>query len=73
MLHRLIVVALMLFLGFAVGKAAAQQAIGDVSRLQGKASGTQGGVTKPLGLKSSVFGHAGICVCRSNDRRRRQV
>ncbi len=55
MLHRLIVIALMLFFGLAVGKAAAQQAIGDVSRLQGKASGTHGGVTEALGLKSSVF------------------
>ena len=40
MLHRLIVIAVTLLSGFAGGQAAAQEAIGAVSRMQGKASGT---------------------------------
>jgi hypothetical protein len=55
MLHRLIVIAVMLLAGCAGGQAAAQQAIGAVSRLQGKASGTHGGATETLELRSSVF------------------
>jgi hypothetical protein len=55
MLPRLIVIAVMLLVGCAGGQAAAQQAIGAVSRLQGKASGTHGGATEALKLRSSVF------------------
>jgi len=55
MLHRLIVIAAMLISGFAGGQAAAQQAIGAVSRIQGEASGTRGGATRALRLHASVF------------------
>ncbi len=55
MLHRLIVIVVTLLSGFAGGQAAAQEAIGAVSRMQGKASGTHDGATKALNLKSSVF------------------
>src|SRR5262249_7501314 len=55
MLQRLIFVAVMLVCGFAAGWSAAQDAIGAVSRIQGEASGTRGGGTRPLGLNSSVF------------------
>jgi len=55
MLHRLIVIAVTLLSGFAGGQAAAQEAIGAVSRMQGKASGTHDGATEALNLKSSVF------------------
>ena len=55
MLHRLIVIAVTLLSGFAGGQAAAQEAIGAVSRIQGKASGTHDGSTKALDLKSSVL------------------
>jgi hypothetical protein len=55
MLHRLIVIAAMLLCGFAGGQAAAQQAIGAVSRIQGEASGTRGGATRALRLHASVF------------------
>jgi hypothetical protein len=56
MLHRVIVIAVTLLSGFAGGQAAAQQeAIGAVSRVQGKASGTHNGATEVLNLKSSVF------------------
>ncbi|HET7191017.1 MAG TPA: FecR family protein [Pseudolabrys sp.] len=51
-LHRLIAVAVAVLSGFAVGHAAAQEAIGAVSRIQGEASGTRGG---PLALNASVF------------------
>jgi hypothetical protein len=54
-LHRLIVIAVTLLSAFAGGQAAAQQAIGAVSRIQGKASGTHGGATEALALRSSVF------------------
>ena len=56
MLHRLIVIAVtLLFSGFVGGQAAAQEAIGAVSRIQGEATGTRGGATRPLGLNASVF------------------
>jgi hypothetical protein len=53
--HRLIVVALTLLIGFAGSQAAAQETIGAVSRIQGRASGVHNGATETLGLKSSVF------------------
>jgi hypothetical protein len=55
MLHRLIVIAIMLLFGFVSGQAAAQEAIGVVSRIQGEARGTRGGTTRALGLNASVF------------------
>jgi len=55
MLHRVIVVAVMLLSGFAASQAAAQQAIGAVSRIQGEARGTRNGATEALRLRSSVF------------------
>jgi hypothetical protein len=55
MFHRLIVIAVMLLPGFAGGRAAAQEVIGAVNRIQGEASGTLGGTTRPLGLNASVF------------------
>ena len=55
MLHRLIVIAMMLLFGFISGQAAAQEAIGVVSRIQGEAHGTRGGTTRVLGLNASVF------------------
>jgi hypothetical protein len=55
MLHRLIVIAVSLLSSFAGGHAAAQEAIGAVSRIQGEASGTRGGATRALGLSASVF------------------
>jgi hypothetical protein len=55
MLHRLIVVTVMLCFGFAGARVSAQEAIGAVSRIQGDASGTSSGTTRPLGLNASVF------------------
>ena len=55
MLHRLIVIAMMLLFGFVSGRAAAQEAIGAVSRIQAEAHGTRGGTTRALGLNASVF------------------
>lgn len=55
MLHRLIVIAMMLLFGFVGGQAAAQEAIGAVSRIQGEAHGTRGGTTRTLGLNAPVF------------------
>jgi hypothetical protein len=52
--RRLIVSALALFC-FAGGQAAAQEAIGAVSRIQGEASGTRGVATRALGPNASVF------------------
>jgi len=54
-MHRLIFIAAMLLSGFAASQAAAQEAIGAVSRIQGEASGTRGGATRALGLNASVF------------------
>ena len=55
MLHRLIAIVITLVGGFAGGHAAAQEAIGAVSRIQGEANGTRGGATRPLGLNAPVF------------------
>jgi hypothetical protein len=55
MLQKLIVIAVALLSCFAGGQATAQEAIGAVSRVQGKASGMHGGATEALDLKSSVF------------------
>jgi hypothetical protein len=55
MLRRLTFIAAMLVAGFAGGQAAAQNAIGTVSRIQGEASGTRGDATQPLRLNVSVF------------------
>ena len=55
MLRRWIIIAAMLVSGFACGQAAAQEAIGSVSRIQGEARGTRGSTTQALGLNTSVF------------------
>ncbi|HET7805484.1 MAG TPA: FecR family protein [Pseudolabrys sp.] len=55
MLHRLIIVALTLLSSFAGDHAAAQEAIGTVSRIQGAASGTHGGATRALTLNVPVI------------------
>jgi hypothetical protein len=56
MVQRLTIIAVLLVCGFTGDRSAARpEAIGAVSRIQGEASGTQGGATRPLGLKSSVF------------------
>jgi len=55
MLHRRILIAAMLFSGFAGGQVAAQEAIGAVSRIQGEASGTRDGATRALNLNAAVF------------------
>ncbi len=55
MLCRLMIVVAVLLSGVADGQVAAQEAIGAVTRIQGKASGTHNGATVALGLKSSVF------------------
>jgi len=55
MFRRLIVMALMLLCGLAADQAAAQDAIGAVSRIQGEATATRGGATRPLSVKDSVF------------------
>ncbi len=55
MVQRLIIIAVTLLGCFAGHQAAAQDAIGTVSRIQGEASGARGGATRALGLNSSVF------------------
>jgi hypothetical protein len=45
----------MLLSGFCAGPAAAQEAIGAVSRIQGEASGTRGGATRALAVNAAVF------------------
>lgn len=55
LLRGLIVVALTLYFFLGVGQAAAQEAIGTVSRIQGDASGTRGSATQPLGANASVY------------------
>ena len=55
MLKRLIIVAVTLLSSFTGHQVAAQEAIGTVSRIQGEASGTRGGVAQALGLNASVF------------------
>ena len=52
---RLVITALALLSGLAGGQAAAQEAIGTVSRIQGEASGTRGGATRALHLNASIF------------------
>jgi hypothetical protein len=51
--RQLILIAVLLALP--CGKAAAQEAIGTVSRIQGEASGLLGGTTRPLSANASVF------------------
>ena len=51
----LIVVTLMLWSCLAAHQAAAQEAIGTVSRIQGDASGVRGTATQPLGANASVY------------------
>lgn len=48
-------IAVMLLCAFAGGQSAAQEAIGAISRIQGKATGARGGATEALDLKSPVF------------------
>jgi hypothetical protein len=55
MLHRLIVIAVVVLCSSVGGQAAAQEAIGAVSRIQGAAHGTHGGTTRALGLNAPVF------------------
>jgi hypothetical protein len=56
MLQRpIIIVVAMLVCCFAGGQAAAQDAIGTISRIQGEASGTRNGATRALGLNAAVF------------------
>jgi hypothetical protein len=55
MLKRLIVIAVMLLSGFVGGEAAAQAAIGTVSRIQGEASATRGSAARTLDLNAPVF------------------
>jgi hypothetical protein len=45
----------MLLSSLCAGQAAAQEAIGAVSRIQGDASGTRGGATRALALNAAVF------------------
>lgn len=54
-LHWLIVTMAMLLSCFARGQAAAQEAIGVVSRIQGEANRTAGDTTRALGLSASIF------------------
>jgi len=51
----LIIVVVMLVWCFAADRSAAQDAIGAVSRIQGEASGTRNGATRPLSLNASIF------------------
>jgi len=56
MLQRpIIIVVAMLVCCFAGDQAAAQDAIGTISRIQGEASGTRNGATRALGLNAAVF------------------
>ena len=55
MWRRLIVVTLLLCSCLAAHQAAAQEAIGTVSRIQGDASGTRGTATQSLGANASVY------------------
>jgi hypothetical protein len=55
MLHRLTIVAIMVFCCLASGQATAQQQIGSITRIQGEAAGTLGGSTRALGLNAPVF------------------
>lgn len=55
MFHRLIVVTMMLLCGLVADRAAAQETIGAVTRIQGEASGTLGNATRSLGLDAQVY------------------
>jgi hypothetical protein len=55
MLRWPIVIAMTLLAGLAGGPAVAQEAVGAVSRIQGKAGATRGGITRPLDLRASIF------------------
>lgn len=55
MTRKIVALATALLLGLAAGHAAAQEAIGSVSRIQGEASGARDGAAEALGLGSSVF------------------
>jgi hypothetical protein len=55
MLRRLIVAALMFCSCLIAHQAAAQEAIGTVSDIQGDASGTRGTATQPLGANASIY------------------
>lgn len=55
LLHRLIIIALVLASALACKQAAAQEAIGSVSRIQGEASATRSGVTRTLGFNAPVI------------------
>lgn len=55
MLRGLIVVAMTLCFCHGARQAAAQEAIGTVSRIQGDASGTRGTAIQPLGANASVY------------------
>lgn len=55
MSHRLIATVMTLLCAFIGGPAAAQEAIGAISRIQGEANGTRGGITRALGLNAPVF------------------
>src|SRR5579885_843768 len=68
MLQRLTVIALLSAL--AGTQAAAQDAIGAVSRIQGEASATRGGTTRALGLNASVFLNAARLEVRFADNTR---
>lgn len=54
-MQKLTAIAVTLLFGLASGSAAAQEAIGAVSRIQGEAYGTHDGATTALALNSSVF------------------
>ena len=55
MRFRLVVVAVIVLSSFVTGLAAAQDAIGKVTRMQGQASVTRGSATRALDLNASVF------------------
>lgn len=55
MSHRLIATVMTLLCAFIGGPAAAQEAIGAISRIQGEANGTRGGITRALSLNAPVF------------------
>lgn len=55
MLHWLTAIAVTLLSGFAVNHAAAQEAIGSVSRIQGEGSGMRGSAIRSLAPNASVF------------------
>jgi len=54
-LRRLVIVAVTLCCCLDAGRAAAQEEVGTVSRIQGDVSGTRGTATQPLGANASVY------------------